>query len=172
MWELEEFRVDEEFDKVTPEEHREIRAGESGLPVVRMYRNEFARWEQDADEPEKLGTVAVVWKLVEKPCECGSDPASKDDECVCVAGIAAAVASALRDWDVWPDSGWEASCSPVPWADEAQMVNVWVSATEQYEYEYERNTRFEYSLHVEGVTPQVRREVFAAVGVEPKAEAA
>ena len=146
-WELVEYRVTED----------------AGLPLVRMYRTEYARWEDpDADEPDKLGTIGVAWKLVEKPCECGFDPGDEDDECVCES-IADALGEVLSDWDVYPDSMWEASSSPVPWGDETEMAKVWVSAHESYQYE--RDTRYDYSLHVEGVTPEVRREVFAAVGV-------
>jgi len=162
MWELKELRVDEEFDKITPEEHREIRAGETGLPVVRMYRTEFARWEEDADEPEKLGTLAVVWELVEKDCECGSE---KDGCCVCDT-LAVALGDALKGWNVYPDSLWEASTSP-GWESQP-LGTVWVYAYEQYQYE--QNQRFEYSLHPDGVSAGLRSELFAAVGVEEVSE--
>lgn len=166
MWELREHRVHEDFDALGEEDFRGWRAADAGLQTLTMYRTEFARWEQDADEPDQLGTLAVVWELVEKPCECGSDPADADDECVC-DDLAAAVASALKGYDVWPDSLWEASCSPVPWGDDAQMANVWVHAYEKYEYEQDQ--RFEYSLHPKGVSSVLWAEVFAAVGVTPAA---
>lgn len=157
MWKLVERRVDDEFDKRTPEEHREIRAGEN-FPAVRMYRTEFARWEENADEPEKLGTLAVVWELVEAPCECESDPAEPDD-CVCDR-LEGALATVLAERDVFASSEWEPSASPWDAADET----VWVSATEKYLYE--QHTQYEYSLHFEGVTPEVRAELFAALGVK------
>jgi len=161
VWKLEEHRVDEEFDKITPEEHRKVRAGEAGLAMVRMYRTEFARWEDpDAAEPEKLGCTAVAWKLVEKPCECGSE---KDGVCVC-DDIAEALGSALSDWDVAVDSLWEPSSSPWDAADE----HLWVSAHENYRYE--SNERYEYSLHFEGVTPEVRVQLLAALGVKQQGE--
>lgn len=155
MWKLEERRVDDEFDKRTPEEHREIRAGEN-FPAVRMYRTEFARWEEDAAEPEKLGTLAVVWELVEAPCECGSE---KDGICVC-DDLEGALATVLADRDVFASSEWEPSASPWDAADE----NVWVSAHENYAFE--QHTQYEYSLHFEGVTAEVRAELFAALGVK------
>jgi hypothetical protein len=156
MWKLEERRVDDEFDKVTPEEHREIRAGED-FTAVRMYRTEFARCEEDADEPEKLGTLAVVWELIEAPCECESEPDEPDD-CVCDR-LESALATVLADWDVFPTSEWEPSSVPWDAADE----NLWVSAHENYEFE--SCTRFDYSLHFEGITPEVRGEFMAALGV-------
>jgi hypothetical protein len=150
VWKLEQRRVDEEFDKVTPQEHRELRAAETGLAVVRMYRVEYARWEQDADEPEQLGTLAVVWEVLECDCE----------DCDGFESVADALGDVLDDWDVHATSVWEASASPWEPGDET----VWVEATETYLYE--TDTRYRYSLHVEGVTPEIQAEVFAAVGVK------
>lgn len=160
MWKLKEMRVRPDFDQVTPEQHRALREAEAGLAVVRMYRVEYARWEQDADEPEQLGTLAVAWELVKGGCECGSE---KDGVCVC-EGIADALGEVLKDWDVFATSFWEASSSPWEPGDE----NLWVEATETYEHE--RDTRYRYSLHVEGVAPEIRAEVFAAVGVKQEGE--
>jgi len=160
MWKLEELSVDEEFGKRTPEEFRASLAAEAEVELVRMYRTEYARWEQDADEPEQIGTLAVVWKVSEVvPCECGFDPSDEDDVCVCDT-LAAALERELRGWDVYPTSVWEPSSMPWDRADE----HLWVSATETYEHE--RDTRYQYSLHVEGVAPEVRAALFAAVGVE------
>ena len=167
MWKFVELGYVEDMNDMTREavqRWRSLVTSENASGVVRMYRTEYARWEDpDADEPDKLGTIGVAWKLVEKPCECGFDPGDEDDFCVC-DGIADALGGVLEDWDVRATSEWEASCWPVPWESEAQMANVWVSATESYEFE--RDTRYDYSLHVEGVTPAVRRELFAAVGVK------
>lgn len=164
MWKLVEYRVIEDFDALTREDFRVQRVEDAGLPLVQLWRTEYARWDDpDAAEPDKLGTIGVAWKLVEKPCECGFDPGDEDDFCVC-DGIADALGEVLSDWDVYPDSLWEASSSPVPWGDETEMAKVRVSAHERYQYE--RDTRYDYSLRVEGVSAEVRREVFAAVGVK------
>lgn len=168
MWELVEHRVVEDFDALTREDFRVQRAEDAGLPLVQLWRTEYARWDDPyADEPDKLGTIGVAWKLVEKPCKCGFDPGDEDDFCVC-DGIADALGGVLEDWDVRATSEWEASCWPVPWGDETEMAKVWVVAHERYEFE--RDTRYDYSLHVEGVSAEVRREVFAAVGVKEVGE--
>jgi hypothetical protein len=60
---------------------------------------------------------------------------------------------------VFPTSEWEPSSVPWDAADE----NLWVSAHENYEFE--SCTRFDYSLHFEGITPEVRGEFMAALGV-------
>lgn len=159
MWVMEERRVIEDFDALTREEFAALRAEDAGRPLVLMYRTEYARWELDADEPETLNVTAVVWDLVEKPCECGWTPPDTADLCVC-DDIADALGSVLSDWDVHATSMWEASASPWDAADET----LWADATETYEYE--RDTRFRYSVHVEGVEPRVRGEVFAALGVK------
>lgn len=164
MWVMEERRVVEDFDALTREEFAALRAEDAGRPLVLMYRTEYARWEPDADEPETLNVTAVVWDLVEKPCECGGDvPVYDPDDpgggCVCDS-IADALGSVLSDWDVHATSMWEASASPWDAADET----LWAEATETYEYE--TDTRFRYSVHVKGVEPRVRGEIFAALGVK------
>lgn len=161
MWEFREHRVCEDFDAAGPEQYRAWRETDAGLPLVTLYRTEYARWEDpDAAEPEKLGVLMVAWELVEKPCECGSDPDDVDDECMC-DDLADALGGVLSDWDVHATSVWEASAQP--W--HRIVGHVWVSAHENYEFE--SSTRYDYSLHVSGpISEEIRARVFGAVGVE------
>lgn len=166
MFELKEIRV-VDFDAAGPDDYQVWRREDEGLETVSLYRTEFARWEDpDAAEPDKLGTLMVVWEVVEKDCECSADPADEDEECVC-DDLEAAVLVALRDHDVFTDSHWEASCYP-DWESQA-LGTVWVSAYEKYQYE--SGTRYEYSLHVEGVSAGKRSRIFGAVGVVQKGDA-
>lgn len=162
MWEFREHRVCEDFDAAGPDQYRAWREADAGMRLVRMFRTEYARWEDpDAVEPEKLGVLMVVWELVEKGCECGSE---NDGFCVC-DDLADAFGGVLDDWDVYPHSVWEPSESP-GWR-EAPVDRVWVSAHESYDFGGPgADTRYEYSLRVEGVSAAVRERVFGAVGVE------
>lgn len=164
-WKLREHRVCEDFDAAGTDQYRQWREADAGMELVTLFRTEYARWDDpDAAEPDKLGVLMVVWELVESGCECGSESFNVGEEddgpCVCDS-IADALGGVLSDWDVHATSIWEASTQP--W--HRIVGHVWVSATETYEYE--RDTRYAYSLHVSGpITEEIRARVFNAVGVE------
>lgn len=165
-WKLREHRVYENFDAVDREDYQGWRAADAGLETVTLWRTEYARWDDpDAAEPDKLGVLGVVWELVESGCECGSESFNVGEEddgpCVCDS-IADALGGVLSEWDVHATSLWEPSASP-DWQSQA-LGTVWVSAHESYEHE--RDTRYNYSLHVEGVSAEIRSRIFGAVGVE------